>query len=106
MRGTTSFTIGPEHPTLPGHFPGFPIVPGVLLLDEVLRTLEAVDRHARWRIAQAKFLKPVRPGETLALEQEPGADGTVHFRVLCAGQAVAVGTLIPARPVEHGERAG
>ena len=31
-----SFTIPADHPTLPGHFPGRPVVPGVVLLDEVM----------------------------------------------------------------------
>jgi 3-hydroxymyristoyl/3-hydroxydecanoyl-(acyl carrier protein) dehydratase len=30
------FTIPAEHPALPGHFPGRPVVPGALLLDHVL----------------------------------------------------------------------
>jgi 3-hydroxyacyl-[acyl-carrier-protein] dehydratase len=31
-----NLTVAPEHPALPGHFPGYPIVPGVVMLDLVL----------------------------------------------------------------------
>lgn len=96
--GTITFTIGPEHPALAGHFPGAPIVPGVLLLDEVVRAAEAQGgaAGAGWRIGTAKFLKPVRPGETLALEHETLPNGSVRFSLTRDGEPVAHGVLIPA----------
>ena len=36
------FTIPDDHPSLPGHFPGHPVVPGVVLLDRVLQAIEQV----------------------------------------------------------------
>jgi len=91
-------TIGAEHPALAGHFPGAPILPGVLLLDEMLRAVEQQRSCAgtRWRIGAAKFVKPVRPGETLTLEHEPLPNGSIAFRIASAGQAVAHGVLVPA----------
>ena len=35
--------IRANHPSLPGHFPGAPLVPGVVILDEVIAAL------AEWR---------------------------------------------------------
>ena len=32
--------IHADHPSLPGHFPGAPLVPGVVILDEVIAALE------------------------------------------------------------------
>jgi 3-hydroxyacyl-[acyl-carrier-protein] dehydratase len=91
-------TIPPEHPALVGHFPGAPILPGVLLLDEMLRALEAESLGAatRWRIGSAKFVKPVRPGETLTLESERLPNGSLRFSVSSAGLPVAHGLLHPA----------
>ena len=59
-----TLTIGAEHPALAGHFPGTPIVPGVVLLDETLRAVEQDVGAAatRWRISTAKFLQPRASG--------------------------------------------
>jgi 3-hydroxyacyl-[acyl-carrier-protein] dehydratase len=104
VAGVPTLTIGAEHPALAGHFPGTPIVPGVVLLDETLRALEqdAGAAVTRWRISTAKFLSPVRPGEELTLGHEPLADGSLRFTVLRDGQLVAHGVLVPAAHTEVG----
>jgi predicted LPLAT superfamily acyltransferase/3-hydroxymyristoyl/3-hydroxydecanoyl-(acyl carrier protein) dehydratase len=96
---TTTFTIDPRHPALAGHFPGSPILPGVVLLDETVRMLEQTNGGAaqRWTVGAAKFLKPVQPGETLTLECEPRPNGSIRFTVSSAGRAVASGVLRPSR---------
>ena len=98
MAAQTTLTITAEHPALPGHFPGAPIVPGVLLLDEMVRSveLESGVQEPRWRVGTAKFVKPVRPGETLTLEHERLANGSLRFSVARSGEPVAHGVLVPA----------
>ena len=75
-------TIGPDHPSLPGHFPGAPIVPGVVILDEILAAL------AEWRegcqlivIRAVKFLVPLKPGQpfTICLSEGKNVKGEVDF---------------------------
>ena len=97
MSSATPLTIGAEHPALAGHFPGTPIVPGVVLLDAALRAVEldAATATTRWRIGTAKFVSPVRPGEELILEHECLANGSLRFSVLRDGQPVAHGVLVP-----------
>jgi len=95
--GIVTVTISAEHPALVGHFPGAPIVPGVLLLDEMVRAAEAQrgPPAGQWRIGSAKFLKPVRPGETLTLVHEALPNGSLRFFVARGGEAVAHAVLIP-----------
>jgi 3-hydroxyacyl-[acyl-carrier-protein] dehydratase len=109
MGNTTTVTIPPHHPAFSGHFPGAPLLPGVVLLDEMLRSAQIASLSG-WTIATAKFLQPVRPGETLTLEHEQIASGALRFAIRSAGRPVASGTLVP-RPVrpehpEDGHQAG
>ena len=98
MSQLTTLRIDPGHPALAGHFPGAPVLPGVVLLDETVRALErtAGAAQTRWTVAAAKFLKPVLPGETLILECEPLPNGSVRFAVSSGGRPVANGVLRPA----------
>ena len=79
-------TISADHPALPGHFPGEPIVPGVVLLNEVLSAMPG-----RMNIPRAKFHAPLRPGEAFAIRIE-GHKFSVHR----AGTLIASGSLRPA----------
>ena len=96
-----TFTVPADHPALPGHFPGRPVVPGVVVLDHVLAAIEEAHTadHAPLgplRLPQVKFVRPLLPGETARIELEtlaPTADGAPRwrFRVLCGDAPVATG---------------
>ena len=91
-----TFTIAAEHPALAGHFPDAPVLPGVVLLDEMVRVVE--NGSGRWRIGRAKFVRPVHAGETLTLGQERLPNGSIRFSVLREGEPVAHGVLVPDGP--------
>jgi len=84
------------HPTAAGHFPGNPIIPGALLLDEVVAACTAALGRTRGvSIRSAKFLHPVRPGDALGVRWRFVADGMISFECrLAAGDVLAAsGTL-------------
>ena len=63
------FSIPSGHPSLPGHFPGRPIVPGVLLLERVLEAIEATHGPlGALRLPQVKFARPLLPGEVARID--------------------------------------
>jgi 3-hydroxyacyl-[acyl-carrier-protein] dehydratase len=95
MKMHSTLTLAADHPAFAGHFPAFPVLPGALLLDEMLKAIErgrAIDLKA-WHISSAKFLEAVRPGETLVLEHEAPAPGLIHFAIRVDERKVAGGTL-------------
>lgn len=90
-----TFTIPVDHPALPGHFPGHPIVPGVVLLDQAIRRIGAALNRPfdACRLSSAKFLSPAAPGVPLALAFEATASGAIRFTVSAGEREVASGVL-------------
>jgi 3-hydroxyacyl-[acyl-carrier-protein] dehydratase len=79
--------IAPDHPAFAGHFPGNPLLPGVVLLAHAQEVLLARPDCARWFAAGAvlnavKFLAPVRPGADLEVRWTEDAErGRVDVQV-------------------------
>jgi 3-hydroxyacyl-[acyl-carrier-protein] dehydratase len=68
MTYETRLTVAAEHPSLPGHFPGAPIVPAVVILDEVAAAL------GHWRsdvqitgIPIVKFVAALKPDQSFSI---------------------------------------
>jgi 3-hydroxyacyl-[acyl-carrier-protein] dehydratase len=104
MRSETTLQIAADHPAFAGHFPGAPIVPGVVLLDAAVLAATRLlhpgtgvgpqaDSPAACSVASAKFLKPVGPGETLLVCVDSPAAGRASFEISCRAVKVATGTL-------------
>jgi 3-hydroxymyristoyl/3-hydroxydecanoyl-(acyl carrier protein) dehydratase len=110
----TALPIAANHPAYSGHFPGHPLLPGVVLLDAALHVLERAGREAsagsargwagRWTINSAKFQSAVRPGEALTLEHETLPNGSVRFAIRTADRAVASGILMPSQRATERDR--
>lgn len=88
------FTIPADHPSLPGHFPGRPLVPGVVVLERVVEAIEAAHGPmSALRLPQVKFLQPLLPGETARIELD-GATPRWRFRVLRDATLLASGEIV------------
>lgn len=84
-----------DHPVYAGHFPGRPIVPGVMLLDLVLHALSTAHGldESHWQLNTVKFLSPVTPGEVLELRHDAVADDAIAFSLHAQARLVASGRL-------------
>ena len=85
--------VSPDEPYFKGHFPGRPVMPGVLQIEAmaqvggvlVLNTFPDPENYLTFfgRIENAKFKRPVEPGDTLIFELEllsPIRRGISHMR--------------------------
>jgi len=90
-----------------GHFPGRPVMPGVLIIESMAQVggvMMLSPQENRGKIAyfmsidNAKFRKPVVPGDQLILEVQAGKiksrTGMVHARALVDGKVVAEADLM------------
>ena len=75
--GIKNVTI--NEPFFPGHFPGHPIMPGVLIIESMAQTASALVVYGYdgdieglsvylMKVDKAKFRKPVLPGDQLRME--------------------------------------
>lgn len=113
-------TAGEEY--LQDHFPTFPILPGVMMVEALVQASRLLAEQEglgrRLVLGSARGIKygaMVRPGEALRVEAavhgEPGSDGTVEFKasgtVIGPGGAAtgktAVSGRISLRPARLGE---
>ena len=79
--------IRANHPSLPGHFPDAPLVPGVVILDEVIATL------AEWRqnsqlsgIRIVKFLAPLKPEQAFTISLFLRNEHASHVNFCCRAE--------------------
>ena len=92
-----SMQIAHDHPAFAGHFPGQPLLPGVLLLAHVLEAAladpELASRlSAAPRLSNAKFLSPVRPGDVIEMSFDTTAPSArLGFEVRCGSKLAASG---------------
>ena len=86
--------IAADHPSLAGHFPDHPVVPGVLILEEVVRAFAEWQPEVRLSgISVAKFLIPLQPGQPFLIRFEQTVAGGCRFS--CIRQP-------ESEPIAHG----
>ncbi len=89
-----TFTIAKSHPSLAGHFPGNPVVPGVVLLEHIKTCLSNAENHAVLSgFKNVKFLRPVLPEQEVVLELEIAGSNKQRFTCRHAGEKVLQGEI-------------
>lgn len=106
-RGMKCVTV--NEPYFQGHFPGYPVMPGVLVLEALvqLSTLLAIESgqpvpDTIRTIDSARFKRQVIPGDLLMLETTMGEGGRFTLRALVEGETAAEADVVlgsgPATP--------
>jgi 3-hydroxyacyl-[acyl-carrier-protein] dehydratase len=79
--------IHADHPSLPGHFPGAPLVPGVVILDEVLAALIEWRQDSRLTgIRMVKFLAPLQPDQAFTISLSAKDEHTREVNFCCRAE--------------------
>jgi|WetSurMetagenome_2_1015567.scaffolds.fasta_scaffold209135_2 3-hydroxyacyl-[acyl-carrier-protein] dehydratase len=84
--------IPADHPALLGHFPGYPVTPGVVLLNQVATACTDWQSHARitaW--PQVKFVSPLLPEEAFVIRLSLSAANSARFTLHVGTRLVASG---------------
>ncbi len=75
---SASASADADNPVFEGHYPGFPILPGLFLVEYAHETVRAVlGEPDLWPVAvdRVRFLRPVYPGDELRIEGKLTEDG-------------------------------
>jgi 3-hydroxyacyl-[acyl-carrier-protein] dehydratase len=84
--------IPADHPALPGHFPGYPLTPGVVQLNKVAKACELWRPGIRitgW--PQVKFVSPLLPEETFTIRLDGTSPNNARFTLHVDNRLVSTG---------------
>jgi 3-hydroxyacyl-[acyl-carrier-protein] dehydratase len=75
--------IPQDHACFSGHFPGNPILPGVLLLERVMSYVQSQQTIPieNYSLLNVKFLSAVSPGDKLSLSVSEGNSTEKNFSI-------------------------
>lgn len=92
---STPLSAGVDHPALPGHFPGQPIVPGVVILDllveECRRHHPEITLHG---LRKMKFVRMLEPAESFTVSWGEIRDGRLGFTARVGDKSLATGQFV------------
>ncbi len=83
-----ALVVAPDHPSIAGHFPGNPIVPGVVVLDAAAALAERQAGRRVMGVRVAKFRSPLRPGTDCLLRLSLREDGALDLLCSTGGTTI------------------
>ena len=95
-----SFSVSANHPSLAGHFPGNPIVPGVVILNSVIQAAQQHSGLPVNGVRKSKFVQILKAEEQVTIEFGHVKEQHLRFKCLKTSDAslVGEGNLILGKP--------
>jgi 3-hydroxyacyl-[acyl-carrier-protein] dehydratase len=83
VRYEIRIVVPTDHASFPGHFPGNPILPGVLLLERIMTFAQSKSTQLppNCTLLNVKFLAAVSPGDELELQLSGEKDLRYQFSI-------------------------
>lgn len=86
--------VSEMHPSLEGHFPGNPVVPGVIVLDLVFQTVKSWQPRINIDgLPSVKFLRPTLPGMYFTIELEHSTPNRISFSCYGGNELLSKGSI-------------
>ena len=93
-----------QHPAFAGHFPGAPIVPGVVLLDTALQAIAVAENLPlnQYELSSVKFLSPLSPADSessgkdhihISLDYKRTSEQRIQFDIVCDERKIVTATV-------------
>lgn len=84
-----------SHPSLAGHFPDHPVMPGVVLLEQVIQTCKSWAPDCRIvGLQSVKFHRPIRPGDSFDIELQRDSAQKIRFRCVAGDLLYSNGVVL------------
>ena len=96
MKFETTIAVAPDHPSFAGHFPGQPLMPGVLMLEAAAQLAGTVAQSDPGMAPLAGLKLTAIRGAKITGTARPGE--TIHFEARVKGR---LGNLIQAEATAH-----
>lgn len=91
-----------SHPSLDGHFPGHPVMPGVVLLERVVLACKTWAPECQVSgLESVKFHRPIRPGDRFAIELQRDSSQRIRFRCAAGELLYSNGVLLLREPLRE-----
>src|SRR5262249_4017869 len=94
--------IRADHPSLPGHFPNAPLVPGVVILDEVVAALGEWQRNSQLSgLRGVNFSAPLKPEQPFPISLSATTENAGEVSFCCR---VEERVIVEGRLAVHGSK--
>lgn len=88
------FIISNNHPSIPGHFPGNPIVPGAVIIENVIEKFYKLGGSKEVvSLPTVKFIKPIAANQKIVVCFRNISPILIHFECIYNNQVSVLGRL-------------